>query len=375
MPHKESKVRQPTISPIPELATVFGEEMPICAEAICLAIAEQLKLPGFGAGGLGEGLDFKRAEDFYLKRVANIAFGEAADGKGAVPDADDAEIELFKKSREHLSAAVFDYDRWSSVVSSELWPKVVYVLNRGGRFADFETAWKGQQLSREPGSIIASEEEWLQELVASEQLAAAPKGVMAFYAENVAKAKNSMTGASFSGIARWQPPSDLLGNELQAPAGAFNMVSYKEVGQGHSRTASGYWNLGVTPESLILISRSDADRLSIKDGQELRVSSKDIPGRIDLGIGATAELTSKAKITEGIRPGVIAIANSYGHWAWGARDVVVDGKTVKGDSRRGKGMHPNLVVPFDPQVANVVTTELVAGNIATYDALVTLAKV
>lgn len=374
VPHKESKVRQPTISPIPELTTVFGEEMPICGESICLAIAEQLKLPGFGANGLGDGMDLKRQEDFYLKRVANIAFGEAADGKGAVPDADDAEVELFKKSRAHLSPAVFDYDRWSATVGPELWRKVVYVLNRGGRFADFETAWKGQLLAPEPRTVIASEEEWRQSLVDSEQLAAQPKGIMAFYAENVAKAKNSMTGASLSGVPRWEPPGDLLGKELPAADGAFQLVSYKEVGQGHSRSASGYWNLGVHPEGLILISRTDANRLAIKDGDRLRVSSREIAGSIDLGNGRTSDLVSGAKVTEGIRPGVIAIANSYGHWAWGANDVVVDGKVVKGDPRRGKGMHPNLVVSSDPQVATVVTTEPVSGSAASYDAVVTLAK-
>lgn len=373
VPQKLSKVRQPAIPPIPETATVFGRETPISLEAVVLAIAEQLKLPGFGANGLDNGMDLNSPEDFYLKRVANIAFGEKADGSLGVRDADDAELELFKKSRTHLPASVFDYERWKATVKPELWRKVVYVLNRGGRFEDYEAAWKGPLLAADPGTRSNSEEEWRQTLVASEQLTAQPKGVMSFYCENVAKSKNSMTGAALPGIARWEPPADLLGRELPAPDG-FQLVSYKEVGQGHSRTMSGYWGLGVVPESLAHINRRDAERLHLKDGDKIRVSSREIPGKIDVGNGGVAELITKVKITEGIRPGVVAIPNSYGHWAWGARDIEVDGHVLKGDARRGKGMHPNLVVSSDPQVPGVITVEPVAGNAATYDAVVTLTR-
>ncbi|MBI5947601.1 MAG: molybdopterin-dependent oxidoreductase [Chloroflexi bacterium] len=375
VPQKLSKVRQPTISPIPETVKVFGEEMPISVEAITLAIAEQLQLPGFGANGLAEGVAFKRPEDFYLKRVANIAFGEAADGTGAVPDATAEELALFAESRRHLSPAVFDLAKWQAAVKPELWKKVVYVLNRGGRFEDFERAWKGNLVATEPGHIIASEEEWHAGVVASEQLTAQPKGVMAFYAENVAKAKNSMTGANFPGIARWQPPADLLGKELPAEDGTFNLISYKEVGVGHSRTMSGYWMLATFPESLVYMNSADAGRLHLEDGDRVKLSSRTVPGTIDVGNGGKIDLVAPVKVVEGIRPGVVALAGGYGHWAWGARDVQVDGETIKGDARRAKGAHPNLVVASDPQVPTAMTVELVAGNIATYDAKVKLTRV
>ncbi|MBA4179000.1 MAG: molybdopterin oxidoreductase [Anaerolinea sp.] len=375
VPQRLSKVRQPAISPIPESVKVFGEEMPICAESICLALAEQLKLPGFGPNGLAEGMDFKRPEDFYLKRVANIAFGERADGTDGVPDASEEEVNLFAASRTHLSSAVFDLARWQKTVKPELWRKVVYVLNRGGRFQDFDAGWKGSLLANEPRKVFSSEEEWRQDLLDTEQLSAQPKGVMAFYAENVAKAKNSMTGASFSGVAHWEPPADLLGKALPVSDGELNLTSYKEVGQGHSRTASGYWVLGTHPESLLYINKTDADQRHLSSGDRVRLTSRTVPGSIDLGNGATAEMTTRVKVTQGIRPGVLALAGGYGHWAMGARDVVIDGKVVKGDARRGKSMHPNMVVAADPQVPTAVTAELIAGNIATYDATVKIAKV
>jgi tetrathionate reductase subunit A len=65
--------------------TVYGEEVPMSAEAMMMAIAEKLDLPGFGPNGLGEGVPFTRPEHLYLKQVANMAFGEKEDGSDACP--------------------------------------------------------------------------------------------------------------------------------------------------------------------------------------------------------------------------------------------------------------------------------------------------
>ncbi|MDJ0270165.1 MAG: hypothetical protein NXY59_06445 [Aigarchaeota archaeon] len=35
-----------------------------------------MRLPGYGDDGFGEGMPFKRMEEFYLKMVANIAAGD-----------------------------------------------------------------------------------------------------------------------------------------------------------------------------------------------------------------------------------------------------------------------------------------------------------
>lgn len=48
IPQKVQPVRQPVIAPIPEMVKVYGQEMPISLEATILALAEKLKLPGFG---------------------------------------------------------------------------------------------------------------------------------------------------------------------------------------------------------------------------------------------------------------------------------------------------------------------------------------
>jgi hypothetical protein len=70
---------------------VFGQEMPLSLEAVLLAIAEKLGLPGFGKDGFAPGMDFTHPDHFYLKMVANVAAGDKP-GE-AVPDADDAEYD------------------------------------------------------------------------------------------------------------------------------------------------------------------------------------------------------------------------------------------------------------------------------------------
>jgi len=137
--HKIMPIRQPAIPPVPETVKVFGEEMPISLESFLLALAEKLGLPGFGKDGFGPSLPFTHPDHFYLKMVANVAAGDSPSEK--VPDADEEEVKLFLTARRHLPGSVFDPERWKEACGEEWWRKVIYVLNRGGRFEDYEDAY------------------------------------------------------------------------------------------------------------------------------------------------------------------------------------------------------------------------------------------
>ncbi len=129
MPVKVQPVRQPVIASLNEVVTVFGQQQPISYETVWLALAEKLGFPGFGPDGFEKGQDLCRPDDFYVRMVANIAY----DSKDPVPDASDAEVEIFLKARKHLPKSVFDAERWQAIAGPN-WKKVVYLLNRGGRF-------------------------------------------------------------------------------------------------------------------------------------------------------------------------------------------------------------------------------------------------
>jgi tetrathionate reductase subunit A len=139
-------IRQPVVTPLTETVRVYGEDVPLNVEAFVLGVAEKLNLPGFGKDVFGPGQHVTREEDIYLRMVANVAFGDKEDGSDKVKAASDEELQIFEKSRKHLPKTVYDVDRWKKIVGPELWPHVVTVLVRGGRFQGYQDAYKNDQL-------------------------------------------------------------------------------------------------------------------------------------------------------------------------------------------------------------------------------------
>ena len=80
------------------------------------------------------------------------------------------------------------------------------------------------------------------------------------------------------------------------------------------------------------------------------------------------------KVIEGIRPGVISFSLGHGHWAYGGRDVVVDGRTVKGDPRQTTGVHLNAAMRVDPYLKNTCLVDPVGASAVFYDTRVKVAK-
>ncbi|HXH21596.1 MAG TPA: molybdopterin-dependent oxidoreductase [Dehalococcoidia bacterium] len=351
---KVQPVRQPAIDSPNETVKVFGEDLPLSLESLLLALAEKLSLPGFGPGGFGAYGDFKRPEDLYLKQVANIAFGHKADGSEAVPDAGDEELALFVQSRRHLSAPTFDLSRWQAAVSPQLWRKVVYVLNRGGRFDNYEAAYDGERLRNRYAALIN------------------------MYQEKTATTKDSMSGKNFRGIPHYTPaPTDSLGRPVDdGESFDLRLITAREITHTKSRTVADYWLLSLNPEGVFVINRRDAERLGLKDGSRVKVTSaSNAEGIWDLRNGTKKPMVGKLKVIEGIRPGVVSYSLGFGHWAYGSSDVMIDGKKVKGDPRRAKGLHANAALRTDPKLTNTTLSDLVGGSAVFYDTQVKLVKV
>ncbi|RME68719.1 MAG: molybdopterin oxidoreductase, partial [Nitrospirae bacterium] len=352
VPQVSSKFRQPTITPLTEVVEVFGEKQHCSMEAVMLAIAERLKLPGFGKNGFGKGWDFTRPEDWFLKMAANLAWG---DKKGeAVPDASRDEMKLFIKARRHLAKTVFDPARWEKAVGKENWRKVVYLLNRGGRWEDWKDAFLGEgMLVHKFGKQIN------------------------LYAEHVALQKHPMTGKRFSGIAIYEPPKDAKGRVIDDREYPLQLITYKDILGGQSRTLpNNYWLSAILPENYILINAETAAKLGFKDGDKAKVVSATCPdGEWKLPNRGKIPMVGKIKAVEGIRPGVVAISWSFGHWGYGASDAEIDGKVVKGDKRRGTGLCPNAAMRIDPAVGNMCLTDPIGASSSFYDTRVKLVKV
>ncbi len=356
VPWKVENVRQPVIS-IPGWPTVkvWGEEIPLSAEALMMAIAERLELPGFGPNGFGEGIPFTRPEHLYLKQVANIAFGEKPDGSDAVPEADDEEVEIFLQARRHLPKSVFDPEVWKAAIGNDesLWRRVIYVLNRGGRYQDFAKAYQGDLVTNAYGKQLN------------------------LYQEKTATTINTMTGKPFIGYAAYIPPGiSSVGEAIEDQGYDFHLITHKIITMTKARTITNYWLLAVEPEGYLLMNASDARRLGLKDGDRVRISSASNPkGEWFDRDGNRKPMIGKVKIVEGMRPGVVSFPLGYGHWASGATDVEIDGRRIKGDPRRAAGFHGNAAMRVDPHLGNVTLSDLAGGSAVFYDTKVKIEKV
>ncbi len=349
-----SKVRQPVAAPITETVTVDGEEMPISMEAFLIAVAKRLGLAGFGKDAFGPGLHFDRPEDWFMKAVVNIALGDKVDEAGnpvqAAPEADDDELELFRKSRRHLPLSVFDEEKWKRATGDpeKYWRRVVTVLNRGGHFEDWEHRYKGDKQAH-PYT-----------------------GNFNIYVEPVALARDSMTGEYYSGLPAVEPVRDARGNVVADPEYPLHLITYKDILGGQSRTmAPDPWlseHIGHADGNHVLMSRRDANKLGLRNGQMVRVTSATNPeGRFQVNDDDTRDVIGRLEVLEGIRPGVVAISWHCGHWAYGSDDVIVNGKTVKGDPTRARGVLPNPVFREDTSVGNVCLSDPIGGSASYYD--------
>jgi tetrathionate reductase subunit A len=352
---KVGPVRQPAAPPLTDMVTVFGGKMPLSVESLLLGLAEKLNLPGFGDNAFGPGLHFKRDEDMYLRMVANIAFGDKPDGSEKVPAASAEEIKIFEKARRHLPATIFDAARWKAMVGEELWPRVIYVLNRGGRFQSYQQAYKDGQLANAYGKLVG------------------------LYFEKFTTTKNAMTGQTYLPHAAFvDGPRDVLGRLLDDEAKGFDltMVTYKSIFTCKSRTIPDYWLGALWPQNYLEISEADALRLRLADGDEAKViSASNEEGLWNLGHGKQKPMIGQIKIRKGMRPGVVAFSLGHGHWAYGAGLVVIDGVSVPGDPRRATGVHANAAMRVDPVLKNTGLVDLVGGSAVFYQSQVKLVKV
>ncbi|MCX5888561.1 MAG: molybdopterin-dependent oxidoreductase [Deltaproteobacteria bacterium] len=346
-----SKFRQPVAAPITEIVTIDGEEMPISNEATMIALAKKLGVSGFGKDAFGPGQDLNRSEDFHLKMIANLAAGDKP-GDG-VPEADAAEMELFRQARRHLPKAVFDEEKWRAAVGS-YWPQVVYLLNRGGRFEAKSGAYEGG-FAKHP---------WANQLN--------------IYIEPVSSGIHAVQGKRFSGVPIYQELESFDGKPVSFPD-EFNLalITYKEIHGCESRTIGNYAaQMAIMPENFVNLNEIDAKRLGLVDGDTVRVETAGFKGSFELGPGqAPSKVEGKVHVFQGLRPGVVSVSFHYGHWAYGSRDVEIDGQRISGEPRRGRGLAPNAAMAVDGYLKDVCLTDPIAGDSAFTGTRVKLVKI
>ncbi|MDO5050082.1 MAG: molybdopterin-dependent oxidoreductase, partial [Actinomycetaceae bacterium] len=317
------KFCQESVYPSQQYAcTQFGQpttrafEGPRTVEDVYVDIAKGLGLKGVGKDAFGPGFDFNESSDYWIKMACNIAYGDLQKDK-PVPDASAEEIALFEATRKKYLGDTFDLEKWKSAVRPEEWPKVVTILNRGGRFS-------GSAPDRADG--YSPDGKWLKYRY---------EGMCQFYDPKTAAQKDCMdNGKPFEGIAVAREPRFSDGTVIAASDEfPLQMVNWKARTQGTYRTLNSAWLRELGSENFVWISASDAAARGIENGDRIRIKS------------STHEEEGRAYVLQGIRPGVIGAASAFGQKGYAAGEVVIDGKVRKPAPEYGNGKTKSQDLP------------------------------
>ncbi|MBS7618306.1 molybdopterin-dependent oxidoreductase [Candidatus Bathyarchaeota archaeon] len=326
-------VRVPAIEPLTQKTS---DGRPICAETFAIDTLKKL--------GLTESLKIKkpdgtftnpigRAEDYYLRAIVNLAKNAEICVKPT--DEDIAFVE------ENYPVSFVSYAK--SILSSEEWKKVCFIIGRGGVFESIEAGFHPRGIHKY-----------------------GKNNMFKFWVEDFGTLKNSLTGKKFWGTAQYIPIQTMKGlllDELDA-AYKYTLISYKAPFHTQSRTIAYRWALEVLPENTVEISEEDADREELETGDLVKVISASHPEGV----------VGRVQVTKRLRPGVIAIMFHYGHWAHGSEDYEVDGRVFKGDLKRRKGIWVNKLARVDPDTKAPVV-DPISGASTTGSYRVNLVKI
>ncbi len=257
------------------------------AENSFIEMGKMLELPGLGDQAFPDGSPLNSDEDYYLKRIANIAYDEKP-----VPDAPPKELQIFEAARKKALGQSFDLKRWQQAVKPEEWAKVVYVLNRGGRFEAPGTDYEGDHLKYKLG------------------------GQANFYDEGVAGGQSSFDGSHFEGMPIYQEISHYNGNKVEQNL-PLQYINWKARNIGTYRNISSAWLREVRSDNYIWMNPKDARPRGLKSGDEVIIRSSDFKAK------------GTVHVTQGIAPGVIGSAYNFGQTGYGATLQTIDGKKDK----------------------------------------------
>jgi anaerobic selenocysteine-containing dehydrogenase len=198
------------------------------------------------------------------------------------------------------------------------------------------------------------------------------------YLEKNTGVKYAGTGKTISPVPTFvEPYMSFDGNVIDDAKDGYDLklITYKDVRQTKSRLSGNYWLKSLLPENFLLMNTVDANKRGLRDGDLIHISSASNPkGEWDFGETGKRRIEGKVKVVEGMRPGVVAFALGFGHWANGAQDITINNTTIKGDERRLEGFHANAAMRTDPLVTNTCLLDPVGGSAVFYDTQVKVNK-
>ena len=301
---KASTARWPIV---PSATARSADGQPISMESFCIAVARRLDLPGFGDRAItdaeGNSYPLNRAEDYYLRMAANIAF------MGKTPVAEAVQEDLTLTGVERILPLM------AQTLKSDEVSRVAFIYSRGGRFAPDKSGRSGNQIGTS----------W-------------EKPLQIWNAE-VAAHRHAITGERYSGCPTWYPPRLSDGraiDELFPPRQwPLKLISFKSNTMGSASTTIPRLH-HLKPLNLVAMNPLDGQRFGVAHGDRVRIITPG--GEVEAGIS----------LLHGVMPGVIAIEHGYGHRELGAAQHTLDGEPLPFSPQVGSGVNLNDLGFADP---------------------------
>ena len=279
---------------------------PVSMESFFIAVAKRLGLKGFGKAAI-PGVDgtlypLERAEDYFLRAGANIAFqGEP------LPAATETDIA-------HSGLAPL-LPKIEDVLPEEERGQVARLYSRGGRFQPYEQAHESERLGNR----------WARTLC--------------IYNEQVGTAIDSETGEPHRGVPCYREARMADGTLMRDlyPESDWPLLAFSFKSNLMNSYAAGLDRLRmIKPNNPVMINTRDARRAGIDHGDTIEVES---PGGRVVGV---------ALVSEGVMPGALGIEHGFGHRELGAVAHRIDGKPHGGNPWVGAGVSLNDLGFADP---------------------------
>ncbi|RMF71981.1 MAG: hypothetical protein D6738_12615 [Acidobacteria bacterium] len=178
------------------------------------------------------------------------------------------------------------------------------------------------------------------------------------YIEPLATTRDSMTGEFYDPLPKVEPVRDALDRPIVEPPGFdLHAITYRYVYHAQARTIANPWLQGLRPENAIEMNAGDGRARGLRSGDLVRIEGPN---------GAFA--VGRVRLTEGMRPGVVGIPHSYGHWEMGSNgNHTIDGQPVPHDPARGRGVVLNPLLMLDPYLQDVCLQDKIGGSASFYD--------
>ena len=282
----------------------------ICMEQYLIDVAKLVGLNGLGDKAFkdvktGEMKAVHKAADYYIPVLANLAHSDSVLPNATADDIKFTSVDrIMPLLKKHLK-------------ENEIGP-TAFLFSRGGRYTPIENRYEGE--------YFCGDMRW--------------DSQFQVYNETLSNVIDSYSGERLSGQPVYAKQKFWDGSTLEEKWPAEKYPFHFSTFKAHLRSPYSVVLPRVTAladTNFIQMHEDDAAKYQLKSGDKARLISP-----------TGGKLEGIVQADKSVAKGCIVVAMGYGHTAFGAQTMTVDGKTQQGLKERGKGIAANPFNAVDP---------------------------